>query len=237
LNHVAIVSMEPSKIDQASVGGEPSVLGGHLFGIALVRMIMRLLLFSDVHCDASAARSLVDRSSDADVIVCAGDLAVMRGGLQEIVDILAVSTKPAVLVAGNGESASELVEACSGWSGAHVLHGSGCEIDGVPFWGLGGGIPVTPFGSWSFDLSEGDAAPLLSGCSEGGVLVTHSPPLGHVDLRGGIHFGSQAILEVVERVQPGLMACGHIHSCWMEESRIGVTRVINAGPDGIWAEL
>ena len=210
---------------------------GRVFSTFLVSLIMRLLLFSDVHCDVGAARSLVERSSDADVLVCAGDLAVMRDGLQETVDVLANCTLPTVLVAGNGESASELAEACSGWSAAHVLHGTGCEIDGVPFWGLGGGIPVTPFGAWSFDLTEEEAVPLLDECPGGGVLVTHSPPLGHVDLRGGTHFGSRAVLDAVERAQPALAVCGHIHSCWTEESRIGNTRVINAGPDGVWAEI
>ena len=115
---------------------------------------MKLLVFSDVHCDHGAARSLVARSSDVDVLVCAGDLAVMRQGLQDVVDILAAAKCPAVLVAGNGESDRELETACAAWPGAHVLHGSGCEIDGVSFWGLGAAIPVTPFGSGSFDLSE-----------------------------------------------------------------------------------
>ena len=198
---------------------------------------MRLLLFSDIHCDASAARSVVERSADADVLVCAGDLAVMREGLQEPVDILAASAPPAVLVAGNGESDEELAAACSGWANAHVLHGSGCEIGGVAFWGLGGGVPVTPFGSWSFDFSEDEAGELLSGCPEGAVLVTHSPPWGHVDATRGRHFGSRAVLETIERARPRLVVCGHIHSCWTEESRVGDTRIVNAGPVGVWVEL
>ena len=59
---------------------------------------MRLLLFSDVHCDVRAARRLVERSADADALVCAGDLAVMRRGLQTTVDVLAAATCPSVLV-------------------------------------------------------------------------------------------------------------------------------------------
>ena len=106
---------------------------------------MRLLAFSDVHCDADAARSIVERSVDADVLVCAGDLAVMRRGLQETVDILSHANAPTVLVPGNGESDEELARACEAWKEAHVLHGAGCEIDGISFWGLGGGVPVTPF--------------------------------------------------------------------------------------------
>lgn len=198
---------------------------------------MRLLLCSDIHCDLSAARRLVERSEKADVLVVAGDLGVMRTGLQKTVDVLANVTCPAVLVAGNGESYEELAAACGGWSGSHVLHGSGCEIDGVSFWGLGGAVPVTPFGAWSYDLPEVEAETLLAACPTGGVLVTHSPPFGHVDLAGGKHLGSRAVVETIERVRPRLVVCGHIHACWTEESLVGETRIVNAGPGGVWAEL
>src|SRR5690606_26272662 len=118
----------------------------------------------------------------------------MRKGLERMVSVLSKAASPAVLVAGNGESAEELAEACAGWPDAHVLHGSGWELDGVAFWGLGGAVPLTPFGAWSYDLTEEEAAELLAGCPEGGVLVTHSPPYGHVDRAGSKHLGSQAIL-------------------------------------------
>ena len=199
---------------------------------------MKLLLCSDIHRDFPAAASLVERSAEADVLVCAGDLAVMRNGLQDVVDVLAAAACPTVLVPGNGESDRELAEACSAWAGAHVLHGSGCEIDGVTFWGLGAAVPVTPFGAWSFDLSEREARGMLEGCPEGAVLVTHSPPLGHVDEAvEGDHLGSRAVLETIERAQPRLAVCGHIHAAWEQESRLGETRIVNAGPRGVWVEL
>jgi Icc-related predicted phosphoesterase len=198
---------------------------------------MRLLLCSDIHCDEKAAARLVALSKDADVLVCAGDLAVMRQGLQGTVEVLAGATVPAVLVAGTGESTEELQEACEGWTGAHVLHGSGCDIDGVPFWGVGGAIPVTPFGSWSYDVDDAEAEVLLEDCPSGGVLVTHSPPLGHVDTAGGEHLGSQVILDAIRRAKPKLVVCGHIHGCWEQESRLGDTRIVNAGPRGVWAEV
>jgi Icc-related predicted phosphoesterase len=198
---------------------------------------MRLLLSSDIHCDERAARDLVRRAADADVLVVAGDLAVMRTGLDKTVDARSATETPTVLVAGNGESAEELAEACRGWPAAHVLHGSGCSIAGVDFWGVGGAIPVTPFGAWSYDLSEEEGAALLEGCPEGGVLVTHSPPLGHLDEAGGRNLGSRSVLEAIRRVRPRLVVCGHIHGHWTEESREGDTRVVNAGPQGIWAEL
>jgi len=198
---------------------------------------MRLLLCSDIHCDLGAARRLVEQSAKADVVVCAGDLAVMRTGLRKTVNALAEMRAPTVLVAGNGESYEELFDACASWPSAHVLHGTGTEIEGVSFWGLGGAVPVTPFGAWSYDLTEERAAQLLADCPDGAVLVTHSPPFGHVDFAGGKHLGSRSILDAIERTRPRLAVCGHIHGCWTEESLVGDTRVINAGPGGVWAEI
>ncbi|NND85442.1 MAG: serine/threonine protein phosphatase, partial [Acidimicrobiia bacterium] len=195
---------------------------------------MKLLLCSDIHRDHDAAHSLVERSSDVDVLVCAGDLAVMRQGLQPVVDILSAARCPAVLVPGNGESFEELDAACAAWDDAHVLHGGGCQIGGVSFWGLGGAVPVTPFGAWSYDFTEAQARSLLAGCPDGAVLVTHSPPYGHVDTTGGDeHLGSRAVVETTESARPRLVVCGHIHACWEQESALGDTRIVNAGPKGV----
>lgn len=195
---------------------------------------MRLLLFSDLHTDLAAAASIVERSAGFDVVVGAGDFAVKRRGLAGIMRVLAAIETPAVLVPGNGESADELSAACREWPAAHVLHREGVDIGGVPFFGLGGGVPVTPFGAWSYDFTEDEARGLLSTCPEGVVLVSHSPPLGHADADGtGRHMGSAAVLETIERTHPRLVVCGHIHGSWGAVSRAGETPVVNAGPGGV----
>jgi Icc-related predicted phosphoesterase len=195
---------------------------------------MKLLLFSDLHCDADRALALVKRSRQADVVVGAGDLGNVRRGLARTVAILKAIDKPAVLVPGNNESYDELVEAARDWPSAVVLHGSGKQIQGVDFFGLGGGVPITPFGDWSFDLSEDDAARLLAGCPKGAVLVSHSPPQGVLDVSSsGKSLGSIAVHQAIDRCQPRLVVCGHIHACGGQAATIGATTVINAGPEGV----
>lgn len=203
-------------------------------------MAMKLLLFSDLHRDVEAAQRLVQQAAaqDVDVAVGAGDFASMRRGLNDTIDVLRELPCPCVLVAGNAETDTELQGACAGWEQAHVLHGSGAEIGGVVFFGLGGAIPVTPFGSWSFDLDEETASELLRGCPEQCVLVTHSPPLGVVDRSStGRQLGSRAIRSVIETQQPLLSVCGHIHDQWEQTERIGRTPVVNAGPRGVIWQL
>ena len=96
---------------------------------------------------------------------------------------------------------------------------------------------MTPW-DWSFDLTEEEAGELLAACPDGGVLVVHSPPIGHVDQSSaGDHLGSAAILAAIESKQPQLAICGHIHESWGAESELGPTRIVNLGPAGTWFEL
>jgi Icc-related predicted phosphoesterase len=199
---------------------------------------MKLLCFSDLHRDQQAASSLVQAASDVDCVIGAGDFANRHEGLSDTLDILAAIHKPAVLVPGNGESAEELTEAAKVWKTATVLHGSGCTIEGVAFWGVGGGIPVTPFGAWSYDFDEQQGSELLAGCPPGGVLVVHSPPLETVDHDStGRVRGSQSIRQTILDRKPPLVVCGHIHDDWGKQVQLGPTRIVNAGPKGVVIDL
>jgi uncharacterized protein len=198
---------------------------------------VRLLAFSDLHRDLDGAERLVARSREADAVIAAGDLASVHAGLESTVDALRGIERPVLLVPGNNETEAALREACTGWEAATVLHGGGAEVGGVRFWGLGAGVPVTPW-DWSFDLDEQEAAVMLEGSSDADVLIVHSPPFGHVDLSSaGHHLGSRAILQAIEAGEPALAVCGHIHESWGAESRIGPTRVVNLGPAGTMLDV
>ena len=198
---------------------------------------MRVLAFSDLHCDLAQAAKLAEISTGADVVIGAGDFASVHSGLEQTIAALASIEAPTLLVPGNNETEDALRAASAGWQAATVLHGESTELEGVSFFGLGAGIPVTPW-DWSFDLSDDEAADRLAGCPQAGVLIVHSPPRGHVDVSGpGQHLGSAAIRDVIEAKLPRLAVCGHIHESWGERSRLGPTEIANLGPDGAFFEL
>lgn len=198
---------------------------------------MKLLAFSDLHRDLGQAAQLVEMSAEADVVIGAGDFASVHEGLEETIDALSAIEAPTVLVPGNNETEDALHETAAGWGAATVLHGGGATIEGTKFYGLGAGVPVTPW-DWSFDLDEEAASEMLSACPEGAVLVLHSPPQGHCDANGsGDHFGSEALLRAIEQKRPRLAVCGHIHESWGCESQIGDTPIRNLGPKGTWLEV
>jgi uncharacterized protein len=63
------------------------------------------------------------------------------------------------------------------------------------------------------------------------ILCPHAPPRGTAcdRLPSGEHVGSTVIRSCVERVQPDLVLCGHIHES-RGSDRIGGTEVVNPGP-------
>jgi Icc-related predicted phosphoesterase len=198
---------------------------------------VRILAFSDLHRDLEQGARLVEMSAEADVVIGAGDFASVHEGLEETIGALEGVKAPTVLVPGNNETVDALRSATANWSAATVLHGEGTTIEGTEFFGLGAGIPVTPW-DWSFDLDDEAATEMLAGCPEGAVLVLHSPPRDHCDSAGdGGNFGSPALLRAIEEKRPRLAVCGHIHESWGCESAIGSTSVRNLGPKGTWLEV
>ncbi|PCJ06879.1 MAG: serine/threonine protein phosphatase [Rhodobacteraceae bacterium] len=197
---------------------------------------MKILAFSDLHMARARAADLVAASTEADLVIGAGDFCNMRQGLDQAMQLLAGLAAPMLVVPGNAESAAELQAAAL--PGTTVLHGAGVEIDGLRIFGLGYGVPVTPFGAWSCDLSEDFAAQMLDECTAADILITHSPPKGLTDLTSdGISVGSTAIAAAIERLQPQLALCGHIHDSWGQRGFIGDSEVVNLGPTVNWFEI
>ncbi|MCL6282828.1 metallophosphoesterase family protein [Ruegeria sp. 2012CJ41-6] len=197
---------------------------------------MRILAFSDLHMARNRAAAIVEASTGADLVIGAGDFCNMRQGLAEAMEMLAGISAPLVMVPGNAESAEELTGAAR--HGVHVLHGQAVEVDRLSLFGLGYGVPLTPFGAWSCDLSESEATELLDRCQETDVLITHSPPKGVGDVTSqGDSVGSSAVRDAIERLQPKLAVCGHIHDSWGARGRIGRTEVANLGPAVNWFEV
>ncbi len=197
---------------------------------------MRILAFSDLHRSRGRAADLVTASAEADLVIGAGDFCNNRQDPAGAVALLDGLKAPMVAVPGNCESAEELRDAAA--EGTTVLHGEGTEIGGLKIFGLGYAVPVTPFGAWSCDLPEDEAEAMLNRCAAADILVLHSPPKGIADqIEDGTSVGSTAIHAAIERLQPQLAVCGHIHPSWGQTGTIGRTKVVNLGPTPNWFDI
>lgn len=194
----------------------------------------KILAFSDVHMSRGRIDDIVEAAPEADLIIGAGDFCNARQGLDQAMAMLAPIAAKAIYVPGNAESAEEL----RGATDARVLHGEAIEVQGLTIFGIGYAIPVTPFGAWSCDLTEDYAAAMLDRMDSADILISHSPPKGIADVSSsGQSLGSTAVRDAIERVQPKLCFCGHIHDCWGTSGLIGATSIYNLGPTPNWFEI
>lgn len=197
---------------------------------------MKILAFSDLHLARDRAADLVESSQTAELVIGAGDFCNHRKGLDRAMDMLAGITAPFVAVPGNAESIEELKQAAP--PGMFPLHGEGIDLAGLKIFGLGYGVPPTPFGDWSCDLTELEAETYMSRCDDADILVLHSPPKGIADrTSAGASVGSTSLRDAIIRVQPKLAFCGHIHDSWGVEGTLGKTRIVNLGPRPNWFDI
>ncbi|MDJ1006531.1 MAG: metallophosphoesterase family protein [Paracoccaceae bacterium] len=196
---------------------------------------MRILAYSDLHCDLAAAAAIVDAAADADIVVGAGDFAQNHEGLEKTMTALEPIAAKSVLVPGNNETETAL----RGATTARVLHGETADVAGLRIAGIGCAIPPLPPLPWhSFDMSEDEAAEMLAGFVSIDILISHSPPKGVADRHAAAgSIGSEAVREAVARLQPDFVFCGHVHDCWGERGEIGRTKVANLGPSVNWFEV
>lgn len=125
------------------------------------------------------------------------------------------------------------VRLCVKWpENVHFLLNSGCEIDGIRFWGSPN-VPIISY-SWAFE-SERDTLRMAFAAipRDIGVLVTHTPPRipdefvdYSLQTRRG-PFGSPELTDAIAEKSPKLVFCGHIHSGRHDPVRFGYTTVYN----------
>ncbi|MGB2698506.1 MAG: metallophosphoesterase family protein [Candidatus Zixiibacteriota bacterium] len=68
----------------------------------------------------------------------------------------------------------------------------------------------------------------LTDLSQKKILLLHTPPLGKLDLDNGSHKGSEVVNDLIQRIKPQWVFCGHAHNAQGEE-KIKETTVVNPG--------
>lgn len=199
---------------------------------------MRILAFSDLHCDREAARNVVVESSSADVVLGAGDFGIRGDRSIELFEILKEIKVPLVIVSGNHDRRSDLASYCATQNNIYLLDGSSQEINGIKIFGLGGEIPSRNDAEWNETLEEAEATEQLRRAKDHHVLLTHTPPHGYCDLqKNGANEGSEAIANAIRSYAPSLCLCGHIHHSWGATQQLGKTTVHNLGPKPCWHSI
>jgi Icc-related predicted phosphoesterase len=175
---------------------------------------------------------------EADYYIAAGDQVTWSKGIERCGEILQSRGGQVYVLPGNHESADQVAGMCARY-GLHNFHERHFQVGKWCVAGLGYSSP-TPFNTPG-EYSEEQLAGRLQRFAELEplVLVCHAPPYGTpLDrIREGLHAGSTAVRDFIQKYQPVYFFCGHIHEAEGVSVRIGATQARNVGQAGYLLEL
>ncbi len=192
---------------------------------------MRILAITDIHgrLERVEALAAVLGKLEPELVLVAGDIThfSVAETARKILEPLLKPGVPILAVHGNcdGRDVPGLLEELG--IGAHDRR---IEINGLGIVGIGGSN-ITPFDT-IWELTEEEIRGILGrNYRPGDVILSHVPPRDtKADrIHSGLHVGSKALREFIERNQPPLVVTGHIHEA-RSVDRVGKTVIVNPGP-------
>ncbi|WP_320056889.1 metallophosphoesterase [Methanothermobacter thermautotrophicus] len=197
-------------------------------------IFVKILAVSDLHGSNIPELHRYLKNNRVDIIVVAGDITHFGPPelAEELLNDLASHNIPVLAVPGNCDphGISSRIEN----SRAINIHARTLNVKNFAFCGLGGSNP-TPFNT-PLELEEdeihGELDKLLENLQGNDrlILVTHAPPHGtEVDrIPSGDNVGSTGVRDAIEKHQPCINICGHIHES-PGVDRLGETLIVNPG--------
>ncbi len=183
---------------------------------------MIIVGLADIHGQGGMISAMGEELAGADVVLIAGDITDF----------------------GNEEAAGKIVSQIRKYNDQILAVSGNCDASGVSRYLTAEGINlnqecvvinsvafvgIDASGENGKDQVESFKAKGLNG--EQKVLLSHYPPMGtSLDVvNGGKHIGKAAILDFIERQEPELVLCGHVHEA-RGIDRMGRTTLVNPGP-------
>ncbi len=194
---------------------------------------MKILAVTDIHGNF---RPLIEylKNNQVDLVILAGDITHFGPEKlgEDILNEISSYDVPVMAIPGNCDLESIHKEIES--SRAVNIHARSWVVKDVGICGFGGSNP-TPFNTpLEFEEVEiyDEAKNALESIKDHKItiFVTHAPPHGTKTdlLPSGEHAGSTSLRQVIEKYQPTINICGHIHES-RGTDRIGQTMVVNPG--------
>ncbi len=191
------------------------------------------IALGDIHDDISGLAHIPEMG-EANALIITGDMTNF-GGVVEVKQIITAMQKYNKRIfaqIGNMDKmeATEWLK-----ENKYNLHTEVHEIaPDLAMLGVGAST-ITPFATPS-EFPESTFEAWLDECWQQAkawkntLLISHNPPKDTLcdDIGGNVHVGSSAVREFIEKNQPNICICGHIHEAKCED-KIGNTTIINPG--------
>jgi hypothetical protein len=195
---------------------------------------VRIAYFVDVHDRFGAVPRAMAQIGSVELLLIGGDITT--GGTPDDAARAIASWRPLAprLLALAGNMDSPAIDARLVELGV-ALNGRGVRIGDVGLFGVSA-APESPLDT-PYELTDDELTrQILDGYADVKdcrvtIFCPHAPPRGTAcdRLRSGEHVGSTAVRTFVEREQPDLVLCGHIHESRALDQLDGTT-IANPGP-------
>ncbi|MGM5488030.1 MAG: metallophosphoesterase family protein [Nanobdellota archaeon] len=192
---------------------------------------MKILAIADPHGDPRAMKEIKKKAKQADLILVAGDFTLFEHDIKRIIKEYDTLKKPVLIIQGNHEDPHIVKALCESSKNLIYADEAIYEQDDVQVLSIEGNgfVQKDPH----FEMVAENLKKAINP-NKKLILQTHAPPYKTVCDRiwDGDHCGNESIRKFIEKVQPIIAICGHIHENNATEDKIGKTKVINPGPNG-----
>ena len=194
---------------------------------------MKILAAGDIHGDLNAAKKLAEKAEkeNVDLIVLSGDLTIGETNTSGLLKPFVEKNQKVVLIPGNHESIAT-TDSLAQIYGAVNLHGYSLAVKDIGLFGCGSanvGIFQLPEKE-IYDLLKRGFDKIKTASKK--IMITHVHPDKTLMGKLGLFPGSTSVRQAIEKFQPDVAICSHIHEAEGIEEQIGKTKLMNVGKKG-----
>ncbi|MEK6848765.1 MAG: metallophosphoesterase [Nanoarchaeota archaeon] len=201
---------------------------------------LRILAVGDIHGDKRMSSRLAEQAKKekVDFVILTGDLTMMESGTEGLLYPFVKNKQKVLLIPGNHETMATANFLADFYPDVKNIHGYSIKTENAGIFGAGGAnIGI-------FKIKEDEIFSVLEKGflnvkdKEKKIMVTHVHPSGTLMENFSKHVqGSYGVRKAIEKFQPDIALCSHVHEASGIEERIGKTRLINVSKNGVVIEI
>lgn len=205
---------------------------------------LKILAFSDLHADQAQLHKFIKQAEEenVDLVFIAGDFSSFFE--QEKIPPYLVGPflkmgKKVFLLHGNHETEQTVKFLETVYDGAKNFNGQSVMYNGVGIFGAGGATigPCKPTSEEEIFTKLEQGFNNIKDLQKK-IMITHVHPANSlIDKLSLIVPGSKAVRNAIDKFQPDILLCGHVHEAQGIEETIGKTKVISITKTGRIIEL
>jgi len=205
-----------------------------------MRKKIKILATGDLHGDKKAAERLAEKAEkeNVDYTIITGDFSFGGTYFDNLIGPFAKRNKKVLLIPGNHETVATVKFLEAKYSNVFNMHDNAIKKDHLGIFGVGSAnIGMFQMPEEKIFKSLEKNWKKIKGL-EKTIMVTHVHPTGTLMEQFTNFFpGSDAVRFAIEKFQPTIALCSHVHEAHGLEEKIGKTRVINVGKEGKIIEI